>query len=245
MKYDFEKEYREWLCRRAGRDEPNIITWFLILLLLILLASCVASKAQTNSVTLAWDPVISSNTAGYRVYYGIASRNYTNIASVGNNTNVTIASLADGWTYYFAAITLGQDGINSGFSSEISYTAPCPNCPPPPIIDTNYITAGIYQLCVQTDVVFWPQFVKWTNSLPGWPAPTYFRLLLISNNTWQYQAAHNFKGTDWFGVFGTVKSGRKPALMITNLGRIIVGTNYSTNIDSITTSPSLPNPITK
>lgn len=87
---------------------------------------CPTSVSATQSVTLAWNPVTGANVAGYKVYYGSASGIYTNITSVGNVTNVTISGLTDGATYYFATTTLGTAGLESGYSSEISYTVPVP-----------------------------------------------------------------------------------------------------------------------
>ena len=194
-------------------------------------------SVQSRAVEIAWNPV--ANATGYKAYYGSSSGYYTNITSVGNVTNVVVPGLVEGMTYYFVVTTLDQKGLESRYSSEISYTVPCTNCP---TMETNIIYAGVYQLCVPTDVVFWPQFVKWTNYLPGWPPPTYFRLLLLSNNIWRYQASHDYKGTNWYGVFGTMKSSRKPVLMITNHTKIPVGTNYSIETTNESRLAPLPPP---
>jgi hypothetical protein len=83
-----------------------------------------ASVSGTQSVTLAWNPVTNANVAGYEVYYGPASGNYTNVTSVGNVTNATISGLTDGATYFFATTTFSTSGLESGYSSEVSYTVP-------------------------------------------------------------------------------------------------------------------------
>jgi hypothetical protein len=83
-----------------------------------------SSVSGAQSVTLAWSPVPYANVAGYKVYYGRASRNYTNGISVGNVTNATISGLTDGATYYFAITTLSTFGLESGYSSEVSYMVP-------------------------------------------------------------------------------------------------------------------------
>src|SRR5258708_5166666 len=75
----------------------------LTLSLMALSAFASISAFAANSVTLAWDPSISTNVAGYRVYYGVASRSYTNSVNAGAATSVTITTLADATTYYFAA----------------------------------------------------------------------------------------------------------------------------------------------
>ncbi|HXR49257.1 MAG TPA: fibronectin type III domain-containing protein [Candidatus Limnocylindrales bacterium] len=86
-----------------------------------------SSVLGTQSVTLAWNPVTNANVAGYNIYYGSASGNYTNVISVGNVTNATISGLTEGATYYFATTTLSTSGLESAYSSEISYTVPVPN----------------------------------------------------------------------------------------------------------------------
>ncbi len=78
----------------------------------------------TQSVTLAWNPVTNANVTGYNVYYGSASGNYTNVTSVGNVTNATISGLTEGATYYFAATALNTLGLESTYSTEVSYTVP-------------------------------------------------------------------------------------------------------------------------
>jgi hypothetical protein len=76
----------------------------------------------TQSVALVWNPSTDSNVAGYRIYYGTASHNYTKVVTVGNVTNTAIAGLVDGTTYFFAATTTDAVGNESGFSNEASFT---------------------------------------------------------------------------------------------------------------------------
>ena len=62
--------------------------------------------------------------AGYKIYYGTESQNYTNEVTVGVTTNATLSGLLPGQTYYFAATTFNGAGIESSFSNEASYVAP-------------------------------------------------------------------------------------------------------------------------
>ena len=82
------------------------------------------SAFATGSVTLAWNASTDPSVAGYNVYYGGASGAYTNEISVGNATNATISGLVQGTTYYFAATTYAASGMESPFSSEVSYLVP-------------------------------------------------------------------------------------------------------------------------
>jgi hypothetical protein len=73
------------------------------------------------SVTLAWNPSISTNVVGYNVYYGLASGVYGSVKSV-TGSNTTMTGLAAGTTYYFAATVVDALGVESPFSNETSYT---------------------------------------------------------------------------------------------------------------------------
>jgi len=91
---------------------------------LILLAAAFGASAQT--VTFAWDPM--SGVAGFKLYQGGASRVYTNSIDTGTATQVTVSGLIVGRTYYFAA-TAYSGGIESDYSTEVSYTVPASGAP--------------------------------------------------------------------------------------------------------------------
>ncbi len=78
----------------------------------------------SQSVTLSWDTTGDPNVGGYRIYYGVQSRNYTRWMDAGNVTNATVAGLAAGTTYYFAATTYDTYGNESDYSNETVYRTP-------------------------------------------------------------------------------------------------------------------------
>jgi Fibronectin type III domain len=87
------------------------------------------SPTPTDSVTLAWnaDPATSNpgtNPAGYMLYIGTSSGNYTQTTNVGTATAVTVSSLQSGTTYYFAVTAYNSAGVQSPFSNQVSYKAP-------------------------------------------------------------------------------------------------------------------------
>ncbi len=84
---------------------------------------------SASNLTLAWDVSTDPTAAGYNVYFGCASRGYTNMVTVGNTNYATISNLVRGATYYFAATTYNIAGLESDFSVEVSYTPP-QNYPP-------------------------------------------------------------------------------------------------------------------
>jgi len=70
-----------------------------------------------HSFNLSWDASISPNVAGYRVYMGRTSGNYTKSIDVGNVLNYKYVVTSPG-TYYFAVTAVSQQGIESDFSQE-------------------------------------------------------------------------------------------------------------------------------
>ena len=112
----------------AVRRVPNFLSripWALHLTpLFFLLWAMLSSAAYAASVELEWDPNTEPQLAGYKVYWGNSSGNYTNSKNVGNTTFCTITELDEGKTYYFAATAYDGDGTESGYSDQITYTVP-------------------------------------------------------------------------------------------------------------------------
>ena len=103
-----------------------------------ILPQCVSSGA---SVVLAWDYDFTNNPTVYSfgIYDGPASRNYTNTVIVTNRAlSGTVTNLPIGVATYFAATARDTNGLESDYSSELSYV------PPRPII-TNF-SLNIYYL---------------------------------------------------------------------------------------------------
>ena len=99
-------------------------SYFLSLPVLILLLFIHISIVHSAQVTLAWDPNTEQNLAGYKIYYGTSSSNYTMGVDAGNNTTYTLSGLGNGITYYIAATAYDTEGYESGFSNELSFTTP-------------------------------------------------------------------------------------------------------------------------
>lgn len=97
---------------------------FAVLMLALVFNSAVlfAGTAQLSwtAPTTNTDGTPLNNLAGYKVYYGTASRNYSQSANVGNVTTYTIPNLTDGTTYYFATTAINSAGVESGYSNEVS-----------------------------------------------------------------------------------------------------------------------------
>jgi len=107
--------------------------FFISLIITIVFAGCGIdsigpNNISTGSASLAWDAPTTyvdgtpaTGPAGYKVYYGTASRTYTHIIDVKTAQSCTINSLAHS-TYYFAITAYDTSGIESDYSDEISKT---------------------------------------------------------------------------------------------------------------------------
>ena len=81
------------------------------------------------AVTLAWDA--SDRATGYRVYDGLASRDYDTVLDVGPDTRAVITGLTVGQRYYFAVTAYNEFG-ESDYSNEVSAVIEAPDPEPPP-----------------------------------------------------------------------------------------------------------------
>ncbi|MEA3276086.1 MAG: DUF4082 domain-containing protein [Pseudomonadota bacterium] len=106
-------------------------------------------SALAGQVQLAWDT--SAGAAGYRVYYGNASAQYSANVDAGNKTTATVSGLTDGGRYYFA-VQAYNGTVTSSYSNEVSTvvgTAPAPPTPAPPVASfTASQTSGTAPLTV-------------------------------------------------------------------------------------------------
>ncbi len=106
----------------------------LVAMVVAVASSPVPARAQT--VTLAWDASVSGTledgtpdpVAGYRVYAGETSRTYTTGVDVSNATTATVPVLATTGPTYFSVIAYSASGQQSGWSNEVSTTAPVVPC---------------------------------------------------------------------------------------------------------------------
>jgi len=106
-----------------------------------------AGTAQAASASLSWTPpsthtdgTAMTNLAGYKLYTGTTSGNYSQNVDVGNVTSYSLSSLSDSTTYYFAVVAYDAAGDVSGYSNQATYTTPTP--PPPTSLYTLAASAG-------------------------------------------------------------------------------------------------------
>ncbi len=83
---------------------------------------------NTGSVTLLWNKPVSdangstlNDLAGYKVYYGMSSMNYTRSIDVGHFTGAVISNLSPGnWCFSVTAYDVSHN--ESGYSNEMCKT---------------------------------------------------------------------------------------------------------------------------
>jgi hypothetical protein len=122
---------------------PSYIRYFSALMLILILTSCGggvssndtrAAGSYTGTAQLSWQPLntYTDNTtlipAGYRIYYGTASKTYSKIVDIPissfTNTNAPsyeLTNLPPG-TYYFAVSVYDASRVEGALSNEASKT---------------------------------------------------------------------------------------------------------------------------
>ncbi len=73
-----------------------------------------------NAVVVQWLPNSEQDLAGYKVYYGTASRSYSKTIPAGLTTEQSITDLQPGYEYFFAVTAYDTAGNESQYSNEVS-----------------------------------------------------------------------------------------------------------------------------
>jgi hypothetical protein len=84
--------------------------------------------SESGSVTLSWKAPASdangstlNDLAGYKIYYGLSSNNFTRSIDVGHSTSIVISSLSSG-RWCFAVTAYDVSGNESKYSNEMCKT---------------------------------------------------------------------------------------------------------------------------
>lgn len=148
---------------------------------LVSLFFCSSAKA-VSGLALNWNANQDPSVVGYNVYYGGATRNYTNVLNAGNSTNMVVNGLVEGKSYYFAVTAYTFDGLESDYSEEFVYLVPgyltlthgaTPNLP----VQIRFPVASghSYELQQSTDLAAWTtvwQIMGISNVWVEFDAPT-------------------------------------------------------------------------
>ena len=92
----------------------------------MLLAALLSFAGNSHAVKLKWDaPDDTTNVAGYKIYYGVSSGDYTDSVDAGFALEHEILGLAWGSIYHFTAVAYGVcDGVycESEYSNEVVWS---------------------------------------------------------------------------------------------------------------------------
>jgi hypothetical protein len=122
--------------RRIHKLFQSILGW-------TLLSFIFSSYGLAGDVKLAWDANNESILSGYKIYWGAASKSYSNSLDVGNVTSYTVSGLSSG-TYYFAVTAYSIYGDETGYSNEASTTVTASDTSAPSIAITSPTSGPTY-----------------------------------------------------------------------------------------------------
>lgn len=98
-----------------------------------LLLMCGGVCALAGDAVLTWNPSVSEDIVGYKVYAGNASRLYGSPIMVGNQTQYTMTGLING-AWYFAVTAVDIEGDESDYSNEVTKSIGAASDTAPPVI---------------------------------------------------------------------------------------------------------------
>jgi hypothetical protein len=107
-------------------NEMKIKTPFIIGLLTLVMVICCTPFLYAAKLTLSWerpdvnvDGTSLTDLAGFNVYRGFSSRNYTAKMDAGNVAHHTVKNVPEGQTLYFAVTAYDSSGNESDYSEEL------------------------------------------------------------------------------------------------------------------------------
>ncbi len=97
---------------------------FAVICIMVGLVALPVSSYAASAVSLSWSAATEPDIAGYKVYYGTTQGSFSAKLNVGKYTGCVISGLTAGKTYYFVATAYNADGLESNYSTVLSYTVP-------------------------------------------------------------------------------------------------------------------------
>ncbi len=117
------------LTRSLRNDLPCFFTLIVLPLVFSLTIFLVflPQNVYAGQATLSWDAPTTNvdgspltDLAGYKIYYGTSSSNYSKVVDAGNVLTYVITDLNEGQTYYFAVTAYDTSDNESDYSNEVS-----------------------------------------------------------------------------------------------------------------------------
>ena len=91
-------------------------------LAILSLSGSVPGATSPGTAAVAWDRNPETNIAGYKIYWGESTRQYTKVLDVGNEVEATLTDLVSGQTYFCVVTAYNTAGQESPFSAEVNLT---------------------------------------------------------------------------------------------------------------------------
>lgn len=114
---------------------------------------------KAKEVSLTWDPPTTNtdgtpltDLAGYKIYYGLSSGNYTDSIDVENNIVYGIYDLVVGLTYYFAVTAYDTSSNESDYSNEVSLLIEVLSYPPVKLLESPFVYYSTLQTAIDNAV---------------------------------------------------------------------------------------------
>ena len=146
-------------------------TWIVNLVAWVAVALAVAGLARGETVTLAWDASVSTNVAGYRLYYGTNTRSYQFVTNTGLMLTQAVV-LPHRGRWFFAATAYDTNGLESDFSSEVSWESK----PAPPVMAGKAWVRLTPVLGRSTNLVAWRSVTGEASWFPATNRAEFFRV---------------------------------------------------------------------
>ena len=146
-------------------------TWIVNLVACAAVALAVAGLARGETVTLAWDASVSTNVAGYRIYYGTNSRAYFCVTNAGLVLTQTVV-LPHRGRWFFAATAYDTNGLESDFSGEVSWESK----PTPPVMTSETWARVVPVLERSTNLAAWGSVTGEATWFPATNRAEFFRV---------------------------------------------------------------------
>ncbi|MEE4311793.1 MAG: fibronectin type III domain-containing protein [candidate division KSB1 bacterium] len=103
-------------------------------------------RVEQRKVRLFWNPVTHEHLAGYRIYYGTESGNYTVVLNANNVTEYVTDDLMENTNYYFVVTAYDSYSNESAFSNVKVAFIPIIDITPPTIYDLEVVDAYTLRL---------------------------------------------------------------------------------------------------
>ena len=123
---------------------------FKITILSIILLLSTSICYAITSVTLAWDANTDPAVAGYKLYYGLSSRNYSAPVDVGKVTQYTLNDVPEGVNLYYAVTAYDANKNESAYSIEL----PCFTLVPSATVNGTIVPSKAVVVSNVTDRTF-------------------------------------------------------------------------------------------